>query len=95
VKLSIIIPVYNEGSTIGDICEKIRQVRLITGIEKEIVVVNDASSDNTEEMIFHYRERHGVSLSAIPSIVSIGAQGDGAPYRNKGSYRRFRHNSGC
>jgi glycosyltransferase involved in cell wall biosynthesis len=58
VKLSIIIPVYNEGSTIGGICEKIQQVRLIAGIEKEVVVVNDASSDNTEEAVFHYREQH-------------------------------------
>ncbi len=58
VKLSIIIPAYNEGSTIGDICEKIRQVPMIAGVEKEIVVVNDASSDNTEEMVFLYREEH-------------------------------------
>jgi glycosyltransferase involved in cell wall biosynthesis len=73
VKLSIIIPVYNEGPTIGGICEKIRQVRLIAGIEKEIVVVNDASSDNTEEMVFHYRERHrDLSISYFTHSVNRG-----------------------
>ena len=58
MKLSIIIPAYNEGPTIGSICEKVRQVILIGGIEKEVVIVNDASSDNTEEAIFEYRARH-------------------------------------
>jgi glycosyltransferase involved in cell wall biosynthesis len=58
VKLSIIIPAYNEGSTIGSICEKVRRVSLIAGIEKEVVVVNDASSDNTEKAVFQYKESH-------------------------------------
>jgi glycosyltransferase involved in cell wall biosynthesis len=46
MKLSIIVPAYGEGSAIGGICEKVRQVPLIGGLEKEVVVVNDASSDN-------------------------------------------------
>lgn len=58
MKLSIIIPAYNEGSTIGSICEKVRQVRLIAGAEKEVVIVNDASSDNTEEVVLRYAESH-------------------------------------
>jgi len=58
VKLSIIIPAYNEGPTIGNICERVRRVRLIADVEKEVVVVNDASSDNTEEALFRYRESH-------------------------------------
>lgn len=58
MKLSIIIPVYNEGETIGSICEKIRHVQLTGGIEKEIVIVNDASSDNTEEAVALYCETH-------------------------------------
>jgi glycosyltransferase involved in cell wall biosynthesis len=58
VILSIIVPAYNEGSTICNICEKIRQVHLIADIEKEVVLINDASSDNTEEAVFQYRERH-------------------------------------
>ena len=58
MKLSIIIPAYNEGPTIGNICERVRRVRLIADVEKEVVVVNDASSDNTEEALFRYRESH-------------------------------------
>jgi glycosyltransferase involved in cell wall biosynthesis len=58
VKLSIIVPTYNEGATIGRICEKVRQVQPIGGIEKEVIVVNDGSSDDTEEAVSHYRETH-------------------------------------
>jgi glycosyltransferase involved in cell wall biosynthesis len=73
VKLSIIIPAYNEGSTIGNICEKVRRVSLIDGIEKEVVVVNDASSDNTEEAVFHYRESHpDLSISYLRHDVNRG-----------------------
>lgn len=52
--LSIVIPAYNEGRTIHLILDKIKEVQLIGGIQKEVVIVNDASSDNTEEAIEHY-----------------------------------------
>jgi glycosyltransferase involved in cell wall biosynthesis len=73
VKLSIIIPAYNEGPTIGNICEKVRRVSLIAGIEKEVVVVNDASSDNTEAAVFQYRENHpDLSISYLRHDVNRG-----------------------
>jgi glycosyltransferase involved in cell wall biosynthesis len=50
-KLSIIIPAYNEGNTIHLILDKIKNVNLINDIEKEIIIVNDCSSDHTEEAI--------------------------------------------
>ncbi len=53
-KLSIIIPAYNEGKTIHLILDKIKQVNLLQEIEKEIIIVNDYSSDNTEEAINNY-----------------------------------------
>ena len=49
-KVSIIIPVYNEQDTIDLILKRISDLVLIIGIEKEIIVVNDASSDKTEEV---------------------------------------------
>lgn len=52
--LSIIIPAYNEGRTIHFILDKIKQVELIGGINKEIIIVNDFSNDNTEEAITNY-----------------------------------------
>jgi glycosyltransferase involved in cell wall biosynthesis len=53
-KLSIVIPAYNEGATIHLILDKIKAVQLINGIEKEIIIVNDCSKDNTEESIQNY-----------------------------------------
>lgn len=57
-KLSIIIPAYNEGKTIHLILDKIKQVNLLQEIEKEIIIVNDYSSDNTEEAINNYIEQN-------------------------------------
>lgn len=54
MKLSIIIPAYNEGKTIHFILDKIKAVKLINDIEKEIIIVNDCSKDNTEEAILSY-----------------------------------------
>ena len=48
MKLSIIIPVYNEGKTI---CEIIRQVKAVKGFDKQIIVVNDGSTDETIKVI--------------------------------------------
>ncbi len=45
--LSIIIPVYNEGKTIADILKRVAAVKLIGNIEKEIIVINDCSTDET------------------------------------------------
>ncbi|MEQ9262709.1 MAG: glycosyltransferase family 2 protein [Owenweeksia sp.] len=53
--LSIIIPAYNEGKTIHHILDKVKDVNLIGGISKEVIVVNDCSSDDTEEAILRYQ----------------------------------------
>lgn len=53
-KLSILIPVYNEGNNIGLILDKIKSVSLITGITKEIIIVNDRSTDNSHNVISEY-----------------------------------------
>lgn len=55
-KLSIIIPAYNEGRSIHKILDKIKSVSLIGGILKEIIVVNDCSTDNTKEALLAYIE---------------------------------------
>ena len=54
-KLSIVIPAYNEGATIHRILDKIRSVELIGGMEKEVIVINDCSRDNTSEVIKKYQ----------------------------------------
>jgi glycosyltransferase involved in cell wall biosynthesis len=53
-KLSIIIPAYNEGRTIHLILDKVNEVYLINNIEKEIIIINDFSSDDTEKAIENY-----------------------------------------
>lgn len=53
-KLSIIIPAYNEGNTIHLILNKIMEVNLVNDISKEIIIVNDYSTDNTQEVISAY-----------------------------------------
>lgn len=57
-KLSIIIPAYNEARTIHLILDRIRSVQLIGKLEKEIIIVNDCSTDNTEEAILRYMQHH-------------------------------------
>ena len=47
MKLSIVIPVYNEERTLGDLVGRVDTVKLPSGIEKEIIIVNDASTDST------------------------------------------------
>jgi len=52
--LSIVIPAYNEAATIHLILDKIKEVELIGGMQKELLIVNDCSTDNTEEAINKY-----------------------------------------
>ncbi len=52
--LSILIPCYNEESTIHLILDKIKEVQLSDNIEKEVIIVNDCSKDDTKGAIFNY-----------------------------------------
>src|SRR4051812_35009358 len=53
--LSIVIPAYNEGPTIHRILNKVKAVTLVAGMQKEVIIVNDCSKDNTEEAIKAYQ----------------------------------------
>ena len=53
-KLSIIIPVYNEGRTVHLILDKIKNTSLPASISKEIIIVNDCSTDETAASITTY-----------------------------------------
>jgi glycosyltransferase involved in cell wall biosynthesis len=57
-KLSIIIPAYNEARTIHLILDKVIAVQLINNIKKEIIIVNDCSTDSTKEVIEKYISDH-------------------------------------
>ncbi len=53
-KLSIIIPAYNEGATIHRILDKVKAVQLIGGLHKQIIIVNDFSTDTTSQSVKNY-----------------------------------------
>ena len=55
MKLSIIIPAYNEEKTIHLILNKVKAVTLDGGFEKEIIIVNDCSKDDTKTAILNYQ----------------------------------------
>jgi glycosyltransferase involved in cell wall biosynthesis len=75
-KLSILIPAYNEEHTITGILDRIAEVYLINGITKEIVIVNDASRDNTKEVVEAYIAAH--SNADIKFFSQPFNQGKGA-----------------
>ncbi|HMG15445.1 MAG TPA: glycosyltransferase family 2 protein [Saprospiraceae bacterium] len=54
VTLSIVIPAYNEERTIHFILDKIKAVQLIGGLQKEVIITNDCSKDDTEGAINRY-----------------------------------------
>ena len=57
-KLSIVIPAYNEERTITDMLDLLLSVELIGNIKKELIVVNDCSTDNTHNVIETYIAAH-------------------------------------
>tara|TARA_R110002012_G_scaffold319389_3_gene539833 strand:- start:42162 stop:42887 length:726 start_codon:yes stop_codon:yes gene_type:complete len=65
-KLSIIIPVYNEERTIHLILDKIKSVSLINSIKKEIIIINDCSTDKTKYSVETY-----ISNNSELNIVSL------------------------
>jgi glycosyltransferase involved in cell wall biosynthesis len=56
--LSIIIPVYNEENTILSILNALSEVTLIGDFQKEIIMVDDCSSDNSKSIIAKYIEEN-------------------------------------
>lgn len=58
-KLSVIIPVYNEEKTILNILNIVSDVKLINDIKKEIILVNDCSTDESEKVIQSFISQKG------------------------------------
>ena len=65
MKLSIIVPVYNERSTILEILEKVKKSDVL-GLEKEIIIVDDGSTDGTKTRISQFKSQNrGIELKII------------------------------
>lgn len=58
MKLSVIMPVFNEKKTIREIIAKVQAVP----IEKELVIVDDASTDGTREILKEYENTPGIKV---------------------------------
>jgi len=71
MKLSVIIPVYNEEQTIGEVIERIWAVDL-GDIEKEVIVANDGSSDGTQQAIDRWSRRSDPRLIVVESAINLG-----------------------
>src|SRR2546421_12878907 len=66
-KVSIVVPAYNEAAFIGQLLEKLLRVDTeAAGFDKEILVVNDGSSDRTGEIV-----------AAIPHVRLINQENRG------------------
>ena len=73
IKLSILIPAYNEGKTIHFILDKVKEVALRGNVEKEIIIVNDCSSDQTVEAIEKYIEQNSqLDISLFNQPINMG-----------------------
>jgi glycosyltransferase involved in cell wall biosynthesis len=77
MKLSIVIPVYNEKNTLRKILNRVDSVNL-SGVKKEIIIVDDASTDGSEETL----RRIAKKRSDIKIHYHLVNQGKGASLRD-------------
>jgi glycosyltransferase involved in cell wall biosynthesis len=71
-RLSILIPVFNEVQTIEEIIRRVRAADSC-GLEKEIIVVNDASTDGTGDLLKKIQQAGGVKVVSHPYNRGKGA----------------------
>ena len=77
-RLSIIIPVFNELASVEELLHRVRSAELPAGISRQIVIVDDGSSDGTTELL----ERLGESLGdGVKLLRHAENQGKGAALR--------------
>jgi len=72
MKLSIVIPIYNEEKTLRELINVVEQLKL--PVEKEIIMVNDGSKDRSWEILETYKDKH-IVINSQPN------QGKGAAIR--------------
>ena len=75
MKLSIVMPVYNEIGTLSEILAQIRAVEL-PGIEKELLAVDDGSTDGTRDLL-----RKEAEAGDLTVLFHESNQGKGAAVR--------------
>ncbi len=81
MKLSIIIPVYNEERTINELLNTVKSIHLPKNLEKEIIVVDDGSTDNTEKALSKFKLPFGDPNSKLKILKHEKNKGKGAAVR--------------
>ena len=71
-RLSILIPVFNEVQTVEEIIRRVRAADSC-GLEKEIILVDDASTDGTGDLLKKIQRDHGVKVLSHPYNRGKGA----------------------
>ena len=71
MKLSVVIPVYNEESTIAEVIRRVIAVQL-EGVQKEIIVVNDGSTDSSKEIIDRASLENAENFLIHHSLINLG-----------------------
>ena len=74
-KLSVIVPVFNERNTVVEILRRMRNVKLPDGLDLEILVVDDGSTDGTREVLSQLGD------STVRVLLQASNQGKGAALR--------------
>lgn len=77
MKLSIIIPCFNEKGTIREILKRVQGVPLV-GWEKEVIVVDDASTDGTSDILKELIAKKGEPLSGLKVCFQAKNGGKGS-----------------
>jgi glycosyltransferase involved in cell wall biosynthesis len=77
-RLTIVIPAYNERATVEDLLRRVAAAPLPSGIEREVIVVDDGSSDGTRELLREIAARGEWPLRLVEHAVN---QGKGAAIR--------------
>lgn len=70
MKLSIVIPVFNEKSNIEEIIDRVKKVALPDNMEKEIIIVDDGSTDGTTDILEHFKNDDMMKIHT--SVLNFG-----------------------
>ena len=73
-KLSIIIPVYNEGKTIKELLMRVIHQDIL-GLKREIIISDDGSKDNTKEIIKTFIQKHPKEIILFFSMARNRGKG--------------------
>lgn len=65
IKLSIIVPCYNDIETVGTLIERVEGIRLPYGWKKELILIDDHSTDGTKEVVLRHQKKYPSTIIII------------------------------